>query len=405
MPMMDWERFSFDYHLDLVSVSLLQSLIAIEAYKEAALNLVLPPQWRTQLDKLNRVRAVHGTTALEGNPLSEAEVSHQLSILDAIAVGEQQPEDYLSREQKQIRNAGAAQQWVRNRFSPDSAPLRRDDLLEMHRMVTEESDTHNNIPGRWRTFSVTVGNPEMGGVHRGAPYERLESLMEGYIEFVNHRRMADIHPVIKALLSHFFLVTIHPFGDGNGRVSRLLEAGMLFQNGYNIHGFYGLSNYFYRNEKEYKILLQRCRDRQPFAVDPFVHFGIAGFASELKGINNFIKTKLNRVVYRDMLVRAYNTRIGSYRKLLNQREYNLLIFLLAATEPVDPFSEYPSRHLRFSELRESEYVKGAYKDVTSRTFHRELNRLGELGFIGIKRVDDQIREWMLELDLSAIGKY
>ena len=271
-------------------------------------------------------------------------------------------------------------------------------------MVTEHSDTHNNVPGRWRTFSVVVGSPEMGGVHRGAPHERLERLMDEYIEFVNHPRLMSGHPVIRALLAHFFLVTIHPFGDGNGRVSRLVEAGILFQQGYNVHGFYGLSNYFYRHERDYKLRLQQCRDRQPFEVTPFVHFGIDGLAAELKGINNFIKTKLNRVVYRAMLVRAFNTRIASYRRLLNQREYDLLDFLLTETEPIDPFSENPSRQLSVSELRKARYVTIAYKNVTDRTFNRELERLGALGFISVKR-DDAAKDWILELDFEAIGKY
>ena len=402
MPRMDWGRFTFDYRLDLTAEALLRPLITIEAYKEAALNLVLPPGWRSQLDRLNRVRAVHGTTALEGNPLSEAEVSHQMDILDqADAI---RPSGPLTKEQLQIRNAGIAQAWVRKRFSPGSPPLRCEDLLEMHRMVTEHSDTHNNVPGQWRTFSVVVGSPDLGGVHRGAPHERLGHLMEEYIEFVNHPRLLGSHPVIRALLSHFFLVTIHPFGDGNGRVSRLVEAGILFQQGYNVHGFYGLSNSFYQHEQDYKLRLQNCRDRQPFDVTPFIHFGIEGFAAELKGINNFIKAKLNRVVYRAMLIRAFNTRIASYRRLLNQREYNLLDFLLTETEPIDPFSDNPSRQLKFSELRNAKYVTSAYKDVTDRTFNRELERLGTLGFISVKR-DEAAKDWVLELDFEAIGKY
>jgi Fic family protein len=401
---MDWERFTYDYDLDLNSSNLCGYLITIEAYKEAALNLILPPDWRSQLDKLNRVRVVHGTTALEGNPLSEAEVSRQMEILDE--TGGIRPSNNLTKEQMQIRNAGIAQAWVRRRFSPGSQPLCCEDLLEMHRMITEHSDTHNNIPGKWRTFSVTVGSPDMGGVHRGAPYDRLDRLMDEYIKFVNHPKSADVHPVIRALLAHLFLVTVHPFGDGNGRVSRLVEAGILFQQGYNVHGFYGLSNYFYRNEREYKTRLQKCRERQPFDVTSFVHFGIEGFATELKGINNFIKTKLNRVVYRTMLVRAFNKRIASYRRLLNQREYNLLDFLLTETEPTDPFSDSPSRRLKFSELREAQYVKGAYKNVTTRTFHRELNRLGDLGFISITRDEmATVKNWILELDFEAIGKY
>jgi Fic family protein len=339
-----------------------------------------------------------------GNPLSEAEVSRQMDILDETG-GRGRPGN-LTREQVQIRNAGIAQAWVRRRFSPGSPPLCGEDLLEMHRMITEHSDTHNNLPGKWRTFSVTVGSPELGGVHRGAPRERLAALMEEYVRFVNHPRQMEAHPVIRALLAHFFLVTVHPFGDGNGRVSRLVEAGVLFQQGYNVHGFYGLSNYFYRNEREYKMRLQKCRELQPFDVTPFVQFGIEGFATELKGINNFIKAKLNRVVYRAMLVRSFNKRVGSYRRLLNQREYNLLDFLLDATEPTDPFSESPSRRLKVSELRETSYVKTAYRDVSPRTFHRELNRLADLGFIGISRDESAgIRDLKLDEDIAAIGKY
>jgi len=401
-PKMDWKKFEHDYRLDLTANALFRQMITIEAYKEAALNLVLPPDWRGQLDRLNRVRAVHGTTALEGNPLSEAEVSHQMDLLDQ--TGSNRTLKNLTKEQLQIQNAGIAQKWVRERFSPGTPPLRCEDLLAMHRMITEHSDIHNNVPGKWRNFSVVVGSPDMGGVHRGAPHERLGDLMNDYIKFVNGKKLADAHPVIRALLAHFFLVTIHPFGDGNGRVSRLVEAGILFQQGYNVHGFYGLSNYFYQHEKEYKLRLQECRGSQPFDVTPFVQFGIEGFAAELKGINNFIKTKLNRVVYRSTLQRAFNTRIASYRRLLNDRECNLLEFLLTETEPIDPFSEYPSRQLKLSDLQKAQYVKSAYEDVTNRTFIRELERLDKLGFISIRRAE-AAKDSVLELNFEAIGKY
>ena len=398
---MDWNKFSFNYKID--SSGLFSRLVEIEAYKEAALNLVLPADWHGQLDKLNRVRAIHGTTALEGNPLSEEEVKRQVDIIDEVAK-KTRNELAPTKEQKQIRNAVLAQAWVRQRFSGESGPLTCEDLLRMHEMITVESDEHNNEPGRFRTFAVKVGSPELGGVHRGAPHGKLSRLMDEYVQFVESRRLTAEHPVIWALLAHFFLVTIHPFGDGNGRVSRLVEAGLLFREGYNVHGFYGLSNYFYRNEREYKLLLQRCRQSQPFDLAPFIDFGVRGFAEELKGINNFIKTKLNRVVYRTMLVRAYNKRVGSRRRLLNSREYSLLDFLIVETEPIDPFSDEPSRKLRLSELQESRYIQQAYRDVTHRTFVRELVRLGNLGFVRFEK-DTESRDWILELDFGAIGKY
>jgi Fic family protein len=396
---MDWEKFSFDYRLDMGG--LLADIILVEAYRESAQNLVLPSDWREQLDRLNRVRAIYGTTALEGNPLSEAEVSQQIDIA---ADPERAAKLKATKEQQQIRNAGTAQSWVRTRFSPNGAPLSLSDILRMHKTITEVSDETHNLPGKLRTFPVVVGSVELGGVHKGAPHDQLPRLMDEYIAFSNSRRMAEAHPVVRALLAHFYLVTIHPFGDGNGRVSRLVEAGILFQGSYNVFGFYGLSNYFYKNESLYKTTLQACRSEEPFDVTKFIQFGLKGFAAELKGINNFIKSKLNRVIYRTMLVRAFNTALSERRRIINQREYNLLDYLLRQTEPSDPFSENPSRQIQISELRANDYIKSAYEDVTPRTFLRELTRVSELGFIKFIR-DDKSGAAAMELDFEAIGKY
>ncbi len=189
---------------------------------------------------------------------------------------------------------------------------------------------------------------------------------------------------------------------GTGGSPGLVEAGILFQGEYNVFGFYGLSNYFYRHGDEYKRLLQQSRHTQPFDLDAFVAFGVEGFAAELKGINNFIKTKLNRLVYRTTLVRAFNQRAGKRRRVINQREYGLLDFLLQATEPIDPFADEPSRRIEYSELLQAPYVKQVYRNVTTRTFHRELIRLAETGFI---KFSVQDRKPTIEIDFEAIGKY
>ena len=192
--------------------------------------------------------------------------------------------------------------------------------------------------------------------------------------------------------------------NNNGRVSRLVEAALLYQGGYNVHGFYGLSNYFYRNGDEYRMRLQECRKTQPFDVSPFVNFALAGFAAELGGINNFIKTRLNRLLYRDTMFRAYNRKAGKRRRVLNAREYNLLAFLLDETEPEDPFAEKPSKRISLADLMASPYVRSSYRSVTPRTFRRELIRLADLGFI-LFSFPDEADEPIIDLDLSAIGRH
>ena len=278
---MDWERFSFEYQLN--DRNLFRDLVSIEAYKEASLNLVFPQEWQHQLDRLNRVRAVHGTTAIEGNPLSEAEVAQQMERL------EQQNYDDKgktpTKEQLQIRNAGAAQSWVKKRFLPDGRPVDLQDILTMHEMITQDSDTHNNIPGELRSFSVKVGTEDLGGVHRGAPHEQLPRLMEEYIDFINSRQFDDVHPVIRALLAHFFLVTIHPFGDGNGRVSRLVEQASSFSwiNSMASTGYPTTSNATQRNTNSPTTMPEKA---SLSTLTPRLLLRRGGFARELKDINN-----------------------------------------------------------------------------------------------------------------------
>ena len=388
---MNWSCFSFDYRLELPGM--MSVLVRIEGRKEAAMSLLLPSGWKEQLDVLNRIRTVHGSTALEGNPLSESQIADFLGGKVGL--------DSEGREFRQILNADTAQNWVRTRFGPGRPPISVQDILHMHDLMTRLSDESNNVPGRLRTHGVQVGTPEFGGVHPGAPHEDLPRLMDDFVDFVNSPRLRSEHPVVRALLAHFFLVTIHPFGDGNGRVSRLVEAAILYEGGYNVHGFYGLSNYFYRNGDDYKRRLQECRRVQPFDLAPFVEFGLRGFETELHGINSFIKTKMNRLVYRNTLTQALGMRVSKRRHLLNVREYSLLSFLLEETEPTDPFSESQPTRIRIADLVNSPYVRGAYRDVTDRTFIREIRRLSELGFITLE-VDPESGRELVGIDFNAI---
>jgi cell filamentation protein, protein adenylyltransferase len=289
-----WPEFEFDFRLDVQR--LLPHIAAIEAYKEAASNSVLPPQWREEPALTSTLLSASGDAAVSSDGLPE----------------QQRPMSEPIDQRKQqlwMRNASASQAWVRERFVPGSAPLTLADILSMHRMVADESGVKDNNGGVLRTLGVQVGRREVGGVHAGAPPGRLPHLMDQYVRFVNDNRWRSFAPAVHALVAHFFFTTIHPFDDGNGRVSRLVSAAILFQRGYNGHGFYALSNYFYQNDIKYHSLLHQCWQQPlPFNLTAFVAFGMEGLAIELQGVNNFIKMKLNRIVERDMVPRAFNTR-------------------------------------------------------------------------------------------------
>jgi len=281
--MIYWPAFDFSYTLDVPR--LLPHIAAIEASRTAATLRIRPPQWRV-LSALEEMEAsLRDLSPEQGRNLDEIELRKQRFL---------------------ITNASPAQAWVRQRFVPGSDPISLADILNMHRMVALESGIRYNSAGAFRQDGrgVVVGKDGIG-CHTGAPATKLPRLMDEYIELVNGRTLISMPPVIHAQVAHFFFTTIHPFDDGNGRVSRLVAAAFLFQRGYNGHGFYALFHHFYQNDARYYSLLQQCwQQPPPFDLTPFVAFGMEGLALELRGINSFIKVRLHRTDEREILTPA-----------------------------------------------------------------------------------------------------
>jgi Fic family protein len=272
-----WPAFEFTYRLDMPK--LLPHLAAIEAAKGAASTCILPPQWRKRGDAAEVESALRAQAREQGAEIDEIQI-RKLQLLST--------------------NGSRAHVWVRERFYPGSLPISLDDILNLHRMVADEAGIRYKSAGELRKEGFQVLTGTLGiGIHSGAPGSRVASLMRQYIQFVNGAHLLSMPAAIHALVAHYFITTIHPFDDGNGRVSRLAAAAILFARGYNGHGFHALSSYFYDNEERYHtILLAAQQDPSPDLTE-FVAFGLAGLAQELRGINHFMRIKLQRIVGRE----------------------------------------------------------------------------------------------------------
>ncbi len=159
-----------------------------------------------QLRREARVLTVHGSVAIEGNALSEEQVS---AILDGKRVVGP-PKDV-----QEVRNANAAYD-----LAGDWTPASQDDLLAAHRaLMTELAGT----PGRYRTAAVGVIGPD--GVHHiGPPAGRVPGLMADLLGWL---RGTEEHPLIASSVFHYEFEFIHPFEDGNGRLGRLWQTLIL----------------------------------------------------------------------------------------------------------------------------------------------------------------------------------
>ena len=93
-------------------------------------------------------------------------------------------------------------------------------LLEWHKKIFGE--TKEDIAGRYRNYLVRVGN------YIAPDWQDVKKLMDELIRYTNNK----INPVELSARVHFKFESIHPFGDGNGRIGRLLMNYILWHSGY-----------------------------------------------------------------------------------------------------------------------------------------------------------------------------
>jgi Fic family protein len=159
-----------------------------------------------KLRRVNRIRTIQGSLAIEGNTLSEAQITAILDGKRVIAP---------PREIQEVRNALSAYERF-DSWKPD----REKDLLAAHEVLmaglVEES-------GIYRRGGVGV----MSGkkvVHMAPPADRVPLLMKNLFRWL---KTTDVHPLIASSVFHYEFEFIHPFADGNGRMGRLWQSLIL----------------------------------------------------------------------------------------------------------------------------------------------------------------------------------
>jgi Fic family protein len=140
--------------------------------------------------------------------------------------------------------------------------LSRDQVMEWHRRMFV--GTKEDIAGKIRDYNVGVGQSKFVP----PPHNAVGALVDLFFEwYEGHRKV--LRPVELAALVHLKFVTIHPFGDGNGRVSRLMMNHVLYRAGY------PMMDIEYRDRGSYYGALERSQTRD---VDwPFLRWFVGRY--------------------------------------------------------------------------------------------------------------------------------
>ncbi len=212
-----------------------------------------------RLRKLNHVRTIRGTTAIEGNTLTEEQITALLAGKRVIG---------SKREITEVTCAHNAYAEL-EKFDPYSV----DDLLKAHGLMTEGLVDR---PGRWRTQGVGVVNGSGQVIHMAPPWERVPELMDDLFAWLN---VSDAPVLLKSCVFHFEFEFIHPFPDGNGRTGRLWQTALL---GSWRPEFYSapVENIVWAHQSEYYAAIRAASDRGDSGV--FIDFMLDKILRTLK---------------------------------------------------------------------------------------------------------------------------
>ena len=346
----------FDLTLRADAPQIIRDLARIHALASVIRGIPIPPHVQQRLDRLNILRAARGTIGIEGTELSEEEVELVMdSPPDRLALGPGR-----EREEMEARNAAAVMEFIREHVNanPD-ARLTEPLIREFHRTLSEGIDYPRNIPGGYRSHAVTVGYyrpPDTG--------DEVRRLMAEFVDWFNTGLAASWDPVVGAIVAHFFVVSIHPFGDGNGRTSRAVESFLLYRAGVNARGFFSLANYYYRNRQEYVDHLNPVQMRGSSDLTPFVTFSLRGLVEELEAVHEEVLAEVRVIAFRDY-ARETLSMYGRLGTSAGDRQLRLLTHMGRSTVSLRElrFGRHPLSHL--------------YRNVSARTLARDLSWLKE----------------------------
>lgn len=124
-------------------------------------------------------------------------------------------------------------------------PLSRELIFEIHRMITEETLEKSDAAGRLRREDerIFVVDTSSGDTLHDLPNaSELDQRLVDMCNFANGKTPDQfVHPVIRAIILHFWLAYDHPFLDGNGRTARALFYWLMLRHGYWLFEFISIS--------------------------------------------------------------------------------------------------------------------------------------------------------------------
>jgi Fic family protein len=215
----------------------------------------LAPERLTSLRRIATIESVGSSTRIEGSKLSDVEVEKLLSGLRA--------KSFVSRDEQEVGGYADAMDMIFDGY--DAITPTENHLKQLHGVLLKYSTKDQEHRGEYKTVTNNVeafgpDGKSLGIVFETAtPFETpgwMKELVDWYNQAVNEEVH---HPLILIGIFIAVFLAIHPFKDGNGRLSRVLTTLLLLRAGYGYVPYSSMEGVIEANKDGYYLALRRTQ--------------------------------------------------------------------------------------------------------------------------------------------------
>jgi hypothetical protein len=210
---------------------------------------VSPGPWLGQLRRQVRASSVESSVAIEGFIVPAGEAA-------ALVAGDEQPP---ADDENRLAVASYARAMDHVGIMASDANFRWSERVVLDLHFDACYFQRDKLPGLWRTGPIYVTSPGDGPPdYEGPAAEKVPELMTEAVDWLQKGDL-DAHVVVRAAMAHLNVVSIHPFRDGNGRISRIVQSLVLARDGLLAPEFSSIEEYLGHNTQRYYDVLRKVQ--------------------------------------------------------------------------------------------------------------------------------------------------
>jgi Fic family protein len=239
-----------------ITPEMLALLSEIDEFKGAWRALgTLAPERLNALRRIATIESIGSSTRIEGSKLTDREVEHLLGKLEITSL--------TSRDEQEVAGYAKVMETIFQAWA--DIPVNENHVRQLHRDLLEYSEKDERHRGEYKKLANNVGAFDADGKMIGivfetaTPFDTPRRMAELIAWLGEARDLKRLHPLLIVAVFTVTFLEIHPFQDGNGRLSRILTTLLLLQAGYAYVPYSSLESVVEHSKEAYYLALRQTQ--------------------------------------------------------------------------------------------------------------------------------------------------